>query len=366
MPDVVGVLQNLVALNTLDSLMRVTNAVVQTTLNGAINNSTLTIVLTDASLCPASGTITFLDNGEIVFYESKSSNTLTAATAGRGADGGPSATSHADGVQVEVRAVARHHTVLVDAIMQIEAAITKPIQTYITGLLVSRSSTTAIAISAGSCWDPSSNKVITYAGGTNSPSLAASKVYSVYLYNNAGTATIDVQQEDPPSTAYQGTARKRATGNGGRFIGWFLTNSSSQIFDMKVDEISDGAVNVLWQAATYTAPFRVLSAGNATTLTSVSLAGAIPRYVATEFFATVSVTYTTTAGVMIQFDIGTDGTNHNFAFGTYISAINSFGFNTCWLPLSPSTPQVYYAMAAAGAGAGLSGYLDVQGFKMTR
>ena len=73
------------------------NGAVTTTLNGAINASTTTIVLTNAAQFPSTGTNFVLIGTEMIQYTGVSSNTLTGVT--RGARG-TTAASHSDGVTV--------------------------------------------------------------------------------------------------------------------------------------------------------------------------------------------------------------------------------------------------------------------------
>ena len=70
---------------------------VTTTLNGAINSSTTTIVLTDASQFPSTGTNFVLIGTEMIQYTGINSNTLTGVTRGTR---GTTAASHSDGVTV--------------------------------------------------------------------------------------------------------------------------------------------------------------------------------------------------------------------------------------------------------------------------
>jgi len=69
---------------------------IASTLNGAINSSTTTIALVDASSFPTSGTI--LIDSEIITYAGKSTNNLTGCT--RGAET-TTAASHSDGASVQ-------------------------------------------------------------------------------------------------------------------------------------------------------------------------------------------------------------------------------------------------------------------------
>lgn len=90
----------------------------QTTLNGAINNVTTTIVLTSASGFPTAGYVTI--DSENIRYTGISTNTLTGVT--RGADG-TTAASHLNAAVVEHTVVAAHHNVLKDEIIAIESNI---------------------------------------------------------------------------------------------------------------------------------------------------------------------------------------------------------------------------------------------------
>jgi hypothetical protein len=70
----------------------------------------------DASPLPDSGYLTFVDTDEIIYYGSKSGNTLESVT--RGADGS-AATTHVAGVDLEMRWNAAYHTVLADEIIAV-------------------------------------------------------------------------------------------------------------------------------------------------------------------------------------------------------------------------------------------------------
>ena len=75
----------------------VANGAVTTTLNGAIDASTTTIVLADASQFPSTGTNFVLIGTEMIQYTGISTNTLTGVTRGTR---GTTAASHSDGVTV--------------------------------------------------------------------------------------------------------------------------------------------------------------------------------------------------------------------------------------------------------------------------
>ena len=67
-----------------------------TTLNGAINNSTTSVTVTDGSVFPSTGNFRVLVDSEIMIVTARSTNTLTVT---RGAEG-TTAASHSDGVAI--------------------------------------------------------------------------------------------------------------------------------------------------------------------------------------------------------------------------------------------------------------------------
>src|SRR5690349_10932408 len=87
-------------------------------LNGAIDASVTSIVLTDASAFPTAGFLS-VDN-EVISYTGKSTNTLTGCT--RGADGTVAA-SHTNGRIAMHRIVAAHHNALKDELIAVENSL---------------------------------------------------------------------------------------------------------------------------------------------------------------------------------------------------------------------------------------------------
>ncbi len=223
-------------------------------------------------------------------------------------------------------------------------------QTYIRGLIVTKNSGgNTLDISAGACYDPSSNKIISYSGatGVSAGTLGASQWNQVYIYDSAGTATIEVKNnEAPPSATYAGTARKGGTNSNRRWIGSFLTNGSSNIIASTMTETTANQFTVTYIGVDNpAAPFRVLSAGTSATFASVSLVGVVPRYVGSGIVIVATVTlYAGAAAVSIS----TDGTNINVGNintppGTY------FLTSITQCPIEPTTPQIYYKVDTASA-----------------
>lgn len=104
--DTPGIALYPLSLPSLDSLIRPTNRA-QTTLDGAIDASTLTVKLLNASLFPNTGVISIDD--EILVYTGNSSNILTIIT--RGAEG-TIATSHLNSAIVQAKITAKTHSVV--------------------------------------------------------------------------------------------------------------------------------------------------------------------------------------------------------------------------------------------------------------
>lgn len=100
------------------TLLRSAGNNIRQTLNGAINSSVLSVVLTDGSTLNTDGGLIEItyndpDNREVMYYLSRSSNTLTIADDGRGLFG-TTATSHLDGALVRGYFVDDHINNLID------------------------------------------------------------------------------------------------------------------------------------------------------------------------------------------------------------------------------------------------------------
>ena len=234
---------------------------------------------------------------------------------------------------------------------------------YINGLVVTKNAGgDSIDISAGVAYDPSSSTFVTYAGATavNAGTLGNSQWNQVYLYANAGTPTIAVvNNADPPSTAYAGTARK--DGSSHRWIGSFLTTSTAHLYAQDVKETAHGQMEVMWLATTNAVPFRVLSAGASVTYASVSLVAAIPRYVAVEGFMESVLDGLTANNIKALFSL--DGTNQSSSVDAYVVVGGAtFPTLTTWQPLVSSTPSLQYEVAGTSAAL----YLDVSGYRFVR
>lgn len=136
-----------------------------------------------------------------------------------------------------------------------------------TACCVQYSSTTVIQVGTGSVYNPIDSTVATISSPlTNTPTLAASTMYYVYLAT--GGASLIVSSTAPTSN-YQGSAWKDASNR--RYLGCFLTDASSHIINFK--RVGN---QQLYQANIYNAPFNVLVNGKATTSTPVSCSAVMP------------------------------------------------------------------------------------------
>lgn len=102
---------------------------------------------------------------------------------------------------------------------------------YIDGLKTTLVSGTALTITSGAAYIPSLNKVL-YIPTDISKSgltLAASTLYHIYLYVNAGTPDIELVTTTP-STPYNGIARTKTGDSSRRYVGSVLTDASSNLY----------------------------------------------------------------------------------------------------------------------------------------
>jgi hypothetical protein len=156
---------------------------------------------------------------------------------------------------------------------------------YISGLKLIWNSATSISVGTGSAVIPSTGKLETVSATLTLSSLvlSASTFYHVYLYDNAGTPAIECVTTAPASP-YQGTARAKTGDTTRRYIGSVLSDGSGNLIGFN----HYNSNKILYDAGgSRVAPFRVLSAGSATTPTAVSLASIVPL---TALAATVILT----------------------------------------------------------------------------
>ncbi|WP_414609310.1 hypothetical protein, partial [Stenotrophomonas pavanii] len=89
---------------------------------------------------------------------------------------------------------------------------------YIDGLKMEWVSGTQIRFTSGSAYIPSLGRALALAAAvTKTPTLAANTWYHNYVYDNAGTADVEVSTT-VPAAPYSGTARTKAGDTSRRYI----------------------------------------------------------------------------------------------------------------------------------------------------
>lgn len=144
-------------------------------------------------------------------------------------------------------------------------------QDYISGLKMVWNSNTSISVGTGSAYIPALSRTcqVNAALTLSSLSLSASTWYHVYLYENAGTPTIECVTTAP--VAYQGTASQKTGDNTRRYLGSVRTDASGNVLSFYHDPSNN---DVLYMCDLNTN--QVLSAGTATAASTVSLSAALP------------------------------------------------------------------------------------------
>jgi len=214
---------------------------------------------------------------------------------------------------------------------------------YIDGLQMQWVSATAVTVSSGRAYIPSLDY---YLDAPNAIALTglvltASTFYHLYLYNNAGTPAIECVTT-APAAPYSGTARAKTGDTSRRYIGSVLTDGSGNVINF---------LQVAQHVQLRVAP-RVLSAGTATTTTTVSLSAVVPP---TCRIAQVRLMNTATAG-SIRTKTSDDGLVAPSGLVTISPAKDAFLDH----PLDPSQAleYLYYDTAPTGG----SAYIDVYGY----
>jgi len=127
MPDVPGSINYPTALDTATTLIDAADNA-YSTLSSGIGASDLTIPITSSSVFSTTGVATIVDDVdnptkiEKVIFTANNGTSITVPTGGRGAFG-TTAQSFSSGAFIEERPIARSHTVLADAIIQIETKL---------------------------------------------------------------------------------------------------------------------------------------------------------------------------------------------------------------------------------------------------
>jgi len=233
-------------------------------------------------------------------------------------------------------------------------ALTKPLTPaqggvsdgYIDGLIPTYNSGSSITISAGAAFIPISGKVVRLAAPitlTGISGLTPDVFYYVYLYENAGVATVELSPA-APSAPYFGTARIKNGDASRRFVCALRSGAGGVLYGFQV--ASSGVI--LYATNTGAAPFRRLAGGTATTYTVVALSPVVPP-------TTQSVVVRCTAvGVLANLSVPIAGSTAMVSVD--IGSRYQFDFVT------DASQNVTYA----NSGSGGTFFIDVCGYGMER
>jgi hypothetical protein len=169
---------------------------ISTTLNGAIDNVTTTVVLTDASAFPASGFVTI--GTEAISYTSKTGNSLNGVV--RGADG-TTAASHLNGSGASHYVVAAHHNALKDEVIAVETQLAAEMTATKEPTGFPDASTTTISVVDGTrtfTIAPTGASFEVYVAGTKftktSESVTFTDTEGVWYFSYDSTGTLTASQ----------------------------------------------------------------------------------------------------------------------------------------------------------------------------
>jgi len=183
---------------------------------------------------------------------------------------------------------------------------------------------------------------------SNGATVGAQFIYYVYVYDNSGTAAIEVSTTAPASSAWFGTARSKTSDTSRRYVGFAPLAFDGNLANFQ----SEGRQELLiirYQNDTGNQN-RMLTNVSPTTNTVKSLATVMPVG-ARSFEATI---YNLASAGICYFDTsesGTSGTGLNPAGGVGLYAQNPAVTSTTWLPVNASQEFRYSYLGTPTGGA---------------
>ena len=143
---------------------------------------------------------------------------------------------------------------------------------YITGLRLEWVSASSVKVNPGAVWVSGYGRLrVSTAITVTGISLGASAWGHVYLYSNAGVATVEVVTTAPVS--YFGPAWQKTGVATRRYLGSVRTDASGNVYNFTHNPQTNF---IRYRANQFLAPFRVLSNGVATSATDVDCSGVVP------------------------------------------------------------------------------------------
>ena len=221
---------------------------------------------------------------------------------------------------------------------------------FLEGFRIAYVSANSVAIGPGAAVIPSTGLIEYTASGftLSGLSLSASTFYHLYLYDNAGTPSVECVSTAPAS--YAGTAYQKTGDATRRYLGSLLTDASGNIY-----RFQHNLNQMMYVVATAVAPFRVILNGTSTSRVSSSTSAAMPS---TADVAILHIQNLATNSAVLCIDVpesGLTGTANVWAVGSPATAYAP-------LPVLSRTVIYIYTSAPAGNGA----YIDVIGYQFNR
>jgi hypothetical protein len=215
-------------------------------------------------------------------------------------------------------------------------------QPFLMGFRLTWNSATSVSIGAGACIAADGSLINSKSAITKgSLSLSATTWYHIYVYLNSGTPAAEVVTTAP--AAWIGTAYSKTGDTSRRYVGSIKTDGSGNVYEF----LHIGS-NIYYSASLATSPFRVLSAGAATTDTAVDCSAVVP--VTTRG---VRLFVSAIAAVVVARILTSGGTAMMGIRPASASQIDTF---------TDANQDVFYSNSAGGGDT----YIDVVGYVLER
>jgi len=226
--------------------------------------------------------------------------------------------------------------------------------TWIQGLQLVWVSGSALTITTGSAWIPSLGRVYQVASDIELTGLSfsANTWYHVYLYDNSGTPAAELSTTEP-AAPYAGTARTKTGDTSRRYLGSVRSNGDAT--PIMFNFLHSGQF-IKYRNQQDFAPFRLLSAGTATTETVVSASAVVP---VTARIASIRVV--NLADVPMRTGTSDDSASGPPTMGIVGVAPGAQAFLDH--PLDSSQAMTYWMVSEPGSG---GAYIDVYGYVLER
>lgn len=221
---------------------------------------------------------------------------------------------------------------------------------YISGINMQWNSGTSVTFSTGAAWIQGLGQIVRINSDITltSISLTVSTMYHAYLYSNAGVASIELSAT-PPASPYCGMARSKTGDSARRYVGSLLSDTAGNVTNF----LHTGNL-ISYRVAVSGSPMRVLSAGTATTETSVSMSAPVP---VTSRIANVRIVNTTPDVAVF----GTSDDSISLSTGVFLLRV-PIGEAYPYIALNSSQAFTYLVASAASGGL----FVDTRGYFFER